>query len=81
MSDLKWEEQFVNAGCAPHIAVLEPMKLFVQPIYADGFKYKGIIQHPDWTMTLNKRWADLNKAKDAVEHMANKLHGLEMNDA
>lgn len=73
MSDLQWEEQFVSAGCAPHIATLGSMKLFVQPIYADGFKFKGIIQHPDWTMTLSARWKELDKAKEIVERMSRKL--------
>lgn len=71
---IEWTEQKVSAGMAPWLArVGRWLTLFVQPWYGDGIKWRGIIQHPDWTLTLKERFSDREKATAAVEEMAEKI--------
>jgi hypothetical protein len=69
-----WSEQKVSAGMAPWVAKLSevPLTLFVQPWYGDGIKWKGIIQHPEWTLTLKKPFPNMREAMVAVEEYADK---------
>lgn len=72
---LKWKEQDVTAGMAPWIAKRGKMQLFVQPWYGDGIKWRGIIQHPRWTLVLTEPFSDTGEAMRAVEAMAENMRG------
>lgn len=76
---LQWIEQSVTAGRAPWMADLDRLRLFVQPWYGDGIKYRGIIHHPLWVLTLRTRFTDLEMAQYSVEVMAARL--LEIEDS
>lgn len=73
MSEIKWELVVVEKGTAPYLAHLGEMRLFVQPIYGDGWWYKNIIQHPDWILTFSRRYRNLDEAKAAIESIALKI--------
>jgi hypothetical protein len=76
MSKVEWTEQKVSAGMAPWTAEWGKLTLFVQPWYGDGIKYRGIIQHSDWTLTLTERFENLKAARRAVELMARNVDHL-----
>jgi hypothetical protein len=70
---IEWTEQKVSAGMAPWIAEWGKLTLFVQPWYGDGVKYRGIIQHPDWTLTLKERFLDKETAMKYVESVSRNI--------
>lgn len=76
---LKWEE-VPGQGMNPWRAKLGPgigdMTLFVQPYYGDGIKWRGIIQHAEWTLTLKKTWTQREDAQVTVEMVARNAHPI-----
>ena len=65
----KWSKAD-NQMMSPHMARHAGMALFVQPMYGDGIYYRVIIQHNYWTMTLRKRYNDIESAQLACEFWA-----------
>jgi hypothetical protein len=72
---MKWEE-VPGQGMNPWMAKLGELILFVQPYYGDGIKWRGIIQHDEWTLTLKKIWSQREDAQVIVEMVARNTHPL-----
>lgn len=72
---MKWEE-VPGQGMNPWYSKLGELTLFVQPYYGDGIKWRGIIQHAEWTLTLKKSWSQREDAQVTVEMVARNAHPL-----
>jgi len=76
VAKLDWQQP-TGVGQLPWIARVATLTLFVQPWYGDGIKYRGIVKHPEWTLTLDAQFTDLQLAMRAMEQWAERLQGLE----